>query len=205
LALTDEEVERSLDDVMARFDGRHHYLTDTFLRHADELSDRIDASFSGQPSRVNTPLRVPRFAIRASSSIRIKRESARAVLDSLSASGESAKATGPQSGFGPGPSPVRTPLNLIPRQPLPSLDVTARHSSSPRSSEGNSVVSAEAAKTQTTSWAGSESDLPRQTWRNVLDSWRSRRRLANRHEGLSASYEGSPNGATPYSSKRTTL
>ena len=42
LALTDDEVQRSLDDVMARFKGRHHCLTDTFLRHADELSDRLD-------------------------------------------------------------------------------------------------------------------------------------------------------------------
>ncbi len=51
LALTDEEVERSLDDVMARFDGRHHYLTDTFLRHADELSDRLDPDLQLSPNR----------------------------------------------------------------------------------------------------------------------------------------------------------
>ena len=42
LALPDDEVERSYDDVVARFAGRHHGLTDTFLRHADELSDRLD-------------------------------------------------------------------------------------------------------------------------------------------------------------------
>jgi predicted GH43/DUF377 family glycosyl hydrolase len=42
LALTDDEVERSYNDVVARFEGRHHALTDTFLRHADELSDRLD-------------------------------------------------------------------------------------------------------------------------------------------------------------------
>jgi predicted GH43/DUF377 family glycosyl hydrolase len=42
LALTDDEIEQSLDDVMERFNGRHHCLTDTFLTHADELSDRLD-------------------------------------------------------------------------------------------------------------------------------------------------------------------
>ncbi len=42
LALPDEEVQRSLDDVIERFEGRHHCLTETFLRHADELSDRLD-------------------------------------------------------------------------------------------------------------------------------------------------------------------
>jgi predicted GH43/DUF377 family glycosyl hydrolase len=43
LALSDDEVQRSYDDVVARFEGRHHHLTDTFLRHADELSDRLDS------------------------------------------------------------------------------------------------------------------------------------------------------------------
>ncbi len=42
LALSDDEVERSYDDVVARFEGRHHGLTETFLRHADELSDRLE-------------------------------------------------------------------------------------------------------------------------------------------------------------------
>jgi predicted GH43/DUF377 family glycosyl hydrolase len=42
LALSDDEVERSYNDIVARFDSRHHDLTDTFLRHADELSDRLD-------------------------------------------------------------------------------------------------------------------------------------------------------------------
>jgi predicted GH43/DUF377 family glycosyl hydrolase len=51
LALTDDEVQRSLDDVMARFNGRHHCLTDTFLRHADELSDRLDPEPQLSPSR----------------------------------------------------------------------------------------------------------------------------------------------------------
>jgi predicted GH43/DUF377 family glycosyl hydrolase len=41
LALSDAEVQRSYDDVLARFEGRHHGLTETFLRHADELSDRL--------------------------------------------------------------------------------------------------------------------------------------------------------------------
>jgi predicted GH43/DUF377 family glycosyl hydrolase len=51
LALTDDEVQRSLDDVMARFNGRHHCLTDTFLRHADELSGRLDPEPELSPSR----------------------------------------------------------------------------------------------------------------------------------------------------------
>jgi predicted GH43/DUF377 family glycosyl hydrolase len=51
LALPDDEVQRSYDDVVARFDRRHHNLTDTFLRHADELSDRLD------PERQLSPIR----------------------------------------------------------------------------------------------------------------------------------------------------
>ncbi len=42
LALTDDEVQRSYDGVIARFEGRHHGLTETFLRHADELSERLE-------------------------------------------------------------------------------------------------------------------------------------------------------------------
>jgi predicted GH43/DUF377 family glycosyl hydrolase len=42
LALDDDEVERSLDDVTARFQLRHRDLVDTFRRHADELGDRLD-------------------------------------------------------------------------------------------------------------------------------------------------------------------
>jgi predicted GH43/DUF377 family glycosyl hydrolase len=42
LDLSDEEVQHSLDDVVARFTGRHHGLTETFLEHADELSDRLN-------------------------------------------------------------------------------------------------------------------------------------------------------------------
>jgi predicted GH43/DUF377 family glycosyl hydrolase len=51
LALTDDEIQRSLDDVMTRFNDRHHGLTDTFLRHADELSDRLDPELTLSPSR----------------------------------------------------------------------------------------------------------------------------------------------------------
>ncbi len=31
--------------------GRHHGLTDTFLRHADELSDRLDPELQLSPTR----------------------------------------------------------------------------------------------------------------------------------------------------------
>jgi len=51
LALPDDEVQRSYDDVVARFDSRHHNLTDTFLRHADELSDRLDPDRQLSPTR----------------------------------------------------------------------------------------------------------------------------------------------------------
>ena len=48
LALSDDEVLRSLDDVISRFDSRHRDLGGTFLRHARELADRLqpDASVS---------------------------------------------------------------------------------------------------------------------------------------------------------------
>ncbi len=42
LALDDDEVERSLDDVAARFECRHRDLIGTFRRHADELAERLD-------------------------------------------------------------------------------------------------------------------------------------------------------------------
>jgi predicted GH43/DUF377 family glycosyl hydrolase len=51
LALPDDEVQRSYDDVVTRFEGRHHDLTETFLRHADELSDRLDPEPQLSPSR----------------------------------------------------------------------------------------------------------------------------------------------------------
>ncbi|MCW2735122.1 MAG: glycosidase, -protein [Mycobacterium sp.] len=42
LALTDDDVAATLDDVLTRFDGRHRHLEDTFRRHARELADRLD-------------------------------------------------------------------------------------------------------------------------------------------------------------------
>ena len=42
LALDEDEVRSSLDDVVTRFDGRHRDLVGTFRRHADELADRLD-------------------------------------------------------------------------------------------------------------------------------------------------------------------
>jgi len=42
LALDNDEVERSLRDVAARFEHRHRDLTGTFRQHADELADRLD-------------------------------------------------------------------------------------------------------------------------------------------------------------------
>jgi predicted GH43/DUF377 family glycosyl hydrolase len=51
LVLQEDEVQRSFDDVVARFEGRHHGLTETFLRHADELSDRLDPDLHLSPTR----------------------------------------------------------------------------------------------------------------------------------------------------------
>jgi predicted GH43/DUF377 family glycosyl hydrolase len=51
LALSDQDVQDSYDDVHARFNGRHHGLTETFLRHADELSDRLDPELQLSPTR----------------------------------------------------------------------------------------------------------------------------------------------------------
>ena len=42
LALDEDEVQRSLDDVITRFQHRHRNLEETFRRHAEELSDRLD-------------------------------------------------------------------------------------------------------------------------------------------------------------------
>jgi predicted GH43/DUF377 family glycosyl hydrolase len=41
LALDEEQVRSSLDDVVIRFNGRHRDLASTFRRHADELADRL--------------------------------------------------------------------------------------------------------------------------------------------------------------------
>jgi len=51
LALDDEEVEQSLDDVAARFENRHRDLRATFLRHAGELADRLDPRFKLSETR----------------------------------------------------------------------------------------------------------------------------------------------------------
>ena len=51
LVLQEDEVQRSFDDVVARFDARHHNLTETFLRHADQLSDRLDPDLVLSPTR----------------------------------------------------------------------------------------------------------------------------------------------------------
>ena len=42
LALSDVDVEASLNDVLERFDGRHRDLAGIFYRHAAELADRLD-------------------------------------------------------------------------------------------------------------------------------------------------------------------
>ncbi len=42
LALDEDEVRASLDDVVTRFDWRHRDLVGTFRRHAREVADRLD-------------------------------------------------------------------------------------------------------------------------------------------------------------------
>jgi predicted GH43/DUF377 family glycosyl hydrolase len=51
LALDDDAVQRSLDDLERRFAGRHRDLQGTFRRHAGQLADRLD------PERELTPPR----------------------------------------------------------------------------------------------------------------------------------------------------
>jgi predicted GH43/DUF377 family glycosyl hydrolase len=51
LELSDQEVQEALDDVLDRFSSRHHGLTDTFLQHADELSDRLNPARRLSPTR----------------------------------------------------------------------------------------------------------------------------------------------------------
>ena len=46
LALDEDEVRSSLDDVVTRFDGRHRDLVGTFRRHAGELADRLDTDIN---------------------------------------------------------------------------------------------------------------------------------------------------------------
>ena len=52
LELSDDEVDRSYDDVLARFEGRHRGLAETFLSHARELSDRLDPGCQLSPTRL---------------------------------------------------------------------------------------------------------------------------------------------------------
>src|SRR6476619_7614732 len=51
LALDEDEVRSSLDDVVTRFDGRHRDLIGTFRRHAHELADRLDPGAELSESR----------------------------------------------------------------------------------------------------------------------------------------------------------
>ena len=51
LELPDEEVQQSLDDILARFNARHHGLTETFIQHADELADRLNPERQLSPAR----------------------------------------------------------------------------------------------------------------------------------------------------------
>jgi predicted GH43/DUF377 family glycosyl hydrolase len=52
LALDEDEVRASLDDVVTRFDGRHRDLVGTFRRHAHEVADRIDPTRDLSESRM---------------------------------------------------------------------------------------------------------------------------------------------------------
>ena len=52
LALDEEEVRVSLDDVVARFDGRHRDLLGTFRRHAGELADRLNTGATLSSARM---------------------------------------------------------------------------------------------------------------------------------------------------------
>jgi predicted GH43/DUF377 family glycosyl hydrolase len=52
LALDEDEVRASLDDVVTRFDGRHRDLVGTFRRHAHEVADRLDPTRDLSESRI---------------------------------------------------------------------------------------------------------------------------------------------------------
>ena len=52
LALADDDVRSSLEDVMTRFDGRHRDLAGTFRRHAHELADRLDPEIQLSDARM---------------------------------------------------------------------------------------------------------------------------------------------------------
>ncbi|MEO3761651.1 glycoside hydrolase family 130 protein [Mycobacterium sp. B14F4] len=52
LALDEAEVHASLEDVAARFDGRHRDLLDIFRRHAREVADRLDPAAAVSEARL---------------------------------------------------------------------------------------------------------------------------------------------------------
>ncbi len=52
LALDEDEVRASLDDVVTRFDGRHRDLVGTFRTHAHEVADRLDPARDLSESRM---------------------------------------------------------------------------------------------------------------------------------------------------------
>jgi predicted GH43/DUF377 family glycosyl hydrolase len=52
LALSDDDVQSSLDDVIIRFDGRHRDLVGTFRRHARELADRLNPDIHLSDARI---------------------------------------------------------------------------------------------------------------------------------------------------------
>jgi predicted GH43/DUF377 family glycosyl hydrolase len=51
LALSDDDVEYSLNDLLARFESRHRDLVGTFRRHARELADRLNPADDLSESR----------------------------------------------------------------------------------------------------------------------------------------------------------
>lgn len=52
LALDEDEVRASLDDVVTRFDRRHRDLVGTFRRHAREVADRLDPATDPSDARM---------------------------------------------------------------------------------------------------------------------------------------------------------
>lgn len=52
LALSEDDVQASVNDVMTRFGGRHRDLVVTFGKHARELTDRLDPSIELSPDRM---------------------------------------------------------------------------------------------------------------------------------------------------------
>ena len=53
LALDEDEVRASLDDVVTRFDGRHRDLAGTFSRHFREVADRLDPATKLSDARMS--------------------------------------------------------------------------------------------------------------------------------------------------------